>query len=107
MGMAAYAAGGVAEANIWKTGLTAFRLSLVAFLVPFAFVSNEAMLFKGPWDQILLVTVSAAFGTFALAGALTGYWRSGLNWFARALLGGARRPRRGEPHQRYSRRGRY
>ena len=87
--MAAYAAGGVAEANIWKTGLTAFRLSLVAFLVPFAFVANEALLFKGPWHEILLVTISAAVGTLALAGALTGYWRSWLNWFARAVLGGA------------------
>ena len=87
--MAAYAAGGLADANIWKTGLTAFRLSLVAFLVPFAFVSNEALLFKGPWDEILWVTVSAALGILALAGALTGYWRSELNWFARALLGTA------------------
>ena len=87
--MAAYAAGGVAEANIWKTGLTAFRLSLVAFLVPFAFVTNEALLFKGPWDEILWVTVSAALGTLALAGALTGHWRSELNWFARVLLSAA------------------
>ena len=87
--MAAYAAGGVAKANIWKTGVTAFRLSLVAFLVPFAFVSNEALLFKGPWQEIVWVTVSAALGTLALAGALTGYWRSELNWFARILLGAA------------------
>ena len=87
--MAAYAAGGVAKANIWKTGVTAFRLSLVAFLVPFAFVSNEALLFKGPWHEILWVTVSAALGTLALAGALTGYWRSELNWFAGTLLGAA------------------
>ena len=79
----------MAKANIWKTGVTAFRLSLVAFLVPFAFVSNEALLFKGPWQEIVWVTVSAALGTLALAGALTGYWRSELNWFARILLGAA------------------
>ena len=87
VGMAAYAAGGVAKANLWSTGLTGFRLSLVAFIVPFAFVTNEALLFNGTWDEILWVTVSAGLGTLGLAGVVTGYWRRGLKWFERILLG--------------------
>ena len=89
VGMAAYAAGGLAKANLWSTGLTGFRLSLVAFIVPFAFVTNEALLFNGTWGEILWVTVSAGLGTLALAGVVTGYWRRGLKWFERILLGAA------------------
>lgn len=87
VGMAAYAAGGVAKANLWSTGLTGFRLSLVAFIVPFAFVTNEALLFNGTWGEILWVTVSAGLGTLGLAGVVTGYWRRSLKWFERILLG--------------------
>ncbi len=89
VGMAAYAAGGVAKANLWSTGLAGFRLSLVAFIVPFAFVSNEALLFNGSWGEILWVTASAALGALALAGVVTGYWRRRIGWIERILLAAA------------------
>ena len=45
--LASYAAAGLAGASPMKTGLIAFRMSFVCFLVPFAFVIDPALLFQG------------------------------------------------------------
>lgn len=42
--LAAFAGAGIAKANPMKTGLNAFRLAIAAFLVPYVFVYNPAML---------------------------------------------------------------
>ena len=44
--LASYAAAGLAGASPMKTGLIAFRMSFVAFLVPFAFVVDPGLLFQ-------------------------------------------------------------
>jgi len=84
--LAAYAAAGLAQSDLWQTGLTAFRLSLVAFLVPFAFINNPALLFQGAWYEIVWVSATAAVGTMALAGCLVGHWFGTLAYPLRGLL---------------------
>ncbi|MEI4488924.1 TRAP transporter permease [Frigidibacter sp. MR17.14] len=65
--MAAYAAAGIAGANAFKAGNTAFRLGMGKVLVPFVFAFQPAL---------LLVTDGFTWGAFALAlfGAVTGIW---------------------------------
>lgn len=84
--LAAYAAAGLAQSNLWQTGLTAFRLSFAAFLVPFAFINNPALLFQGVWYEIVWVSVTAALGIMALAGFLVGYCFRSLSYLHRGLL---------------------
>lgn len=87
--VAAYAAAGIAGANPFKTGLTAFRLGSAKALVPFVFAYSPAMLIVAPgftWGEFLLVTTSCAIGVSALGVALTGYAFGTMTWFTRAPL---------------------
>lgn len=72
--LAAYAAAAIANADMGKTGWKAFQISLAAFLVPYAFVYDQALLGQGPLPQILFVCVSASFGVMALSVAVTGFF---------------------------------
>jgi TRAP transporter 4TM/12TM fusion protein len=87
--VAAYAAAGIAGANPFKTGLTAFRLGSAKALVPFVFAYSPAMLIVAPGFSIgefLLVTASCAIGVSALGVALTGYAFAPMGWLSRAPL---------------------
>ena len=87
--VAAYAAAGIAGANPFKTGLTAFRLGSAKALVPFVFAYSPAMLIVAPGftiGEFLLVTASCAIGVCALGVALTGYAFAPMGWPSRAPL---------------------
>ncbi len=90
--LAAYAGASMAGADPFKTGNTAFRLGMAKALVPFVFAYAPAMLIvtKGfTWAAFLEVTLTCALGIVALAAALTGYARTALAGWERALLGAA------------------
>ncbi|MFL9808502.1 MAG: TRAP transporter fused permease subunit [Pseudomonas sp.] len=74
--LAAFVAGGIAKANVWKTGWVAFRYSLAGFLVAFAFVFSPALLLQGDWQAIVPAVVTAVIGCYALAGCVVGYLRA-------------------------------
>ncbi|MDP2083813.1 MAG: TRAP transporter permease, partial [Gemmobacter sp.] len=65
--LAAYAASGIAGANAFRAGNTAFRLSMGKVMVPFVFVFSPS---------VLIVTQSFTWGDFtlAVAGMLAGIW---------------------------------
>jgi len=69
----AFVAAGISGAPMMQTALTACRLAVVIFVVPFMFVYNNALLLVGGWDQILLVCLTAFLGVFGLAHASQSY----------------------------------
>jgi TRAP-type uncharacterized transport system fused permease subunit len=72
----AYAAAAIANANPWKTGFTAFRLSNAKIMVPFVFCYSPAMLFVLPgttWSDFLQTTLTCAAGVVLLGMSFTGY----------------------------------
>jgi TRAP transporter 4TM/12TM fusion protein len=71
--LAAFAAAGISGASLWLTGTRAFKFSLAAFLVPYAFVLNEGLLLKGPWTEVIWVVSTAAIGVVLLAAAVVGH----------------------------------
>src|SRR5699024_1130952 len=71
--LASYAAAGIAEADAWKTGWTAFRYALVAFLVPFVFVFQPEILLMGTAMETIIATCILFAGTFFLVAAVSGY----------------------------------
>ena len=88
-----YAAAGIANANISKTGWTAFRLGLPAYIVPFMFVYGPSLLLVGSFMQIAITTSTALLGIFSFAVGLQGYllrkttlWERGLAIVAAFLL---------------------
>lgn len=84
--LASYTAAGIAEADSLKTGFTGFMYALVAFLIPFIFVYNPEILLMGTTIQIIKATAILFFGTYLLAGSISGYLITPLNNIMRGIL---------------------
>jgi TRAP transporter 4TM/12TM fusion protein len=84
--VAAYAAAAIAEDNPLRIAVTAVRLSLAAFVVPFAFVYGNELLLVGEPLDVAFAIVSASVGVILLAVAMEGYFRRPLQWWARVLV---------------------
>ncbi len=89
--LAAYAGAGIANSDPMKTGLTAFKLALAGFIVPFVYVYNPMLLFIDThWIPMLQAVITALIGVFLLAMATIGFYKTKLAMPLRALaLGGA------------------
>jgi TRAP transporter 4TM/12TM fusion protein len=84
--LAVYAAASIGGAGLWKSGLQSVKFAAAGFIVPFFFVYNPALLFKGPWNEILQAVVTGSIGVIALAASLEGYFLRTANGFERALF---------------------
>lgn len=87
--LASFTAAGIAGANAWKTGWTGARYALVAFLVPFIFIYDPAILLMGTTFEIAKATAILFVGTFLLAAGMAGYLSVPLSNVERVLLIGA------------------
>lgn len=72
--LASFAAASISGADLWKTGITAFKIALPGFLIPYVFVFNNSLLLRGSWLEILWVTGTAAVGVIGFAGGISGYF---------------------------------
>jgi TRAP transporter 4TM/12TM fusion protein len=82
---AAFTAAAIADSDAWKTGWTATRLALVAFIVPFMFAYDPGLLLMGSTGQIIISVVTACIGVFCLAIAISGYFRRTLGVTERVI----------------------
>ncbi len=88
--LAAYAAAGIAGADAFKAGNTAFRLGMGKALVPFVFAFSPSMLLvvEGfTWSEFFLATGGAMLGIWALSAAFAGWLFAPLRGYERWLLG--------------------
>ena len=58
--IASMVAADLAGADMWKTGLIGLQLAVAAFLMPFLWVYNPALLLDGSWIAIGIVMVTAS-----------------------------------------------
>ena len=91
--LAAYAGSAIAKSNPMKTGVTATRLAITAFIVPYIFAFSPEMLIIGsdkPWYEIVLLVVTALCGIFIVSAGMEGYLLRPMPWWQRilALAGG-------------------
>jgi TRAP transporter 4TM/12TM fusion protein len=87
--LAAYAAAGMAGADPFKTGNTAFRLGLGKALVPFVFVFSPSLLLvtKGfNWTDFTIGFIGCVAGIACLGAALTGWLLTRTAAWERVLL---------------------
>ena len=87
--MAAYAGAGIANANAFKAGNTAFRLSMGKALVPFVFAFQPALLIVTDgftWEAFALAFTGAVLGIWILASAVSSWLFAPLYWFERIIL---------------------
>ncbi len=91
--LAAYAGSAIAKSNPMKTGVTATRLAITAFIVPYIFAFSPEMLIIGsdaPWYEIVLLVVTALCGIYIISAGMEGYLIREMPWWQRivALAGG-------------------
>jgi len=84
--LAAYAGAGIAKSDPMKTGWTACRIGLAAFIVPYMFVFSPALLMQGNVFQIVWVSITALLGTIFLACSTIGWLFAPLSKWERPLL---------------------
>ncbi len=89
--LAAYAGSGIAGSDPMKTGVTAFKLALAGFLVPYVYVYNPMLLFIDVVPmQMIQAIFTALLGVFLLAMFTIGYFKAPIAWYLRLLaFGGA------------------
>lgn len=84
--LAAYAGSAIAKAPPMKTAFTATRLAIAAFIVPYIFAMNPAMLFIDTTPiQVVSICITAIIGIFGVAAGLSGYLIQPLNMLLRLL----------------------
>ncbi|BES69505.1 TRAP transporter fused permease subunit [Marinobacter nanhaiticus D15-8W] len=85
--LASYAAAGISGANAMETSVASFRIGLAAFVVPFMFFYNSALLMDASVWQIARALITATFGVYLLSGGVIGWiFRSTAPWFTRIIL---------------------
>ena len=89
--LAAYAGAAIAQSNPMKTAVTATKLAIGAFIVPYVFALNPAMLFIDTtvWE-VVLICITSFVGIFAVSASLEGYFLCNMTWYQRivAAVGG-------------------
>lgn len=86
--LAAYAGAGLARANPFKSGVTAFKLATAAYIIPFIFVMNPQLIMIDVQPLSLSLGVATAItGMIGVSSSLMGYFiRRTLIWERIALL---------------------
>ena len=85
--LAAYAGSAIAKGNPMKTGITATRLAIAAFIIPFVFAYSPSILFVGDvvWYNVILIALTATIGMVGVAAGLSGYLVRPMNVVERVL----------------------
>ena len=84
--LAAYAGAAIAQANPMKTAITATKFAIGAFIVPYIFALNPAMLLidTGAWE-VALMCVTSLIGIYAVSASLEGYFITPMKWYERII----------------------
>ncbi len=85
--MAAYTGAGIAGADPARTGWTAFRLGIAAYIVPFMFVYGPQLLLIGSASSVVLAIATACIGVWMLAGCAEGWLFAKATVSERVLMG--------------------
>ncbi len=98
--LAAYAGSAIAKSDPMKTGITATKLAIAAFIVPYIFAYNPEMLFVNTSGSVvpepgamlldvIVIGITALIGLFSVAAALNGHLYCKVSAVFRIVLLGA------------------
>ena len=87
--LAVFAASALAKSDLWETGLAAVRAAAPAYIVPFMFIYEPALLMIGAWHTIALAVATASIGVVCLAASLHGWIFGPARLWQRVLFFGA------------------
>jgi TRAP-type uncharacterized transport system fused permease subunit len=85
--LASYAAAGISGANAMETSVASFKIGIAAFVVPFMFFYNGALLMDGTWFEVARAAATAIVGVFLLSSGVQGWFMGGPSvWYLRIGL---------------------
>ena len=85
--LAAYAGSAIAKSNPMKTGINASKLAIGAFVVPYIFCMNPAMLLIDVTAfKVIQIIVTSLIGIFGVAAAMNGFLFRKLAWPSRIVI---------------------
>ena len=85
--LAAMAGSAIAKGDPFKTGVTATRIAIGAFIVPYIFVLNPSMLMiDTTFFAVVQNAGTALLGMYALSGGLTGFVQDRCTWYERIIF---------------------
>jgi TRAP transporter 4TM/12TM fusion protein len=84
--LAAYAGSAIAHSDPLKTGLTATRLAITAFLVPYIFVMSPSLLLIDTTPvQVVIMTITALIGMIGISSGMEGHMMHKMPWWERII----------------------
>lgn len=83
--VAAYAAADISKSDPISVGLAACRIASLAFLIPYIFLFDPALLMEGAWATIALRFAITMLGVVLLAAAITGWYIASLGTALRMI----------------------
>jgi len=85
--LASYAAAGISGANPMETSVASFKIGIAAFIVPFMFFYNSAILMEGSTFEVGRAFITAVAGVFLLSSGVQGWFLGARTvWFLRVSL---------------------
>lgn len=85
--LAAYAGSAIAGGDPFKTGVQATKLAIAAFIIPYIFVVNPALiLVETSVFEVIQILITSLVGMYGIAGGISGYMRGHANPLIRLLL---------------------
>lgn len=85
--LAAYAGSAIANSNPMKTGVTATRLAIAAFIIPYIFVfSPSILLIDTNVFEVSRIVATSLIGMFGLSTGLEGFMKKPLPWWQRLAV---------------------
>ena len=85
--LAAYAGSAIAKSDPMRTALNASKLAIAAFLIPYMFCLNPAMLLIDTTPvEFVVIIITSVVGMYAISAALEGYMLGLLNPLVRVIL---------------------
>ena len=85
--LAAFAGAGIAKANPMKTAINASKLAVAAFLVPYIFVMNPAMLLIDvKLGSGLLMVATSMIGMIGVSSGIMAYLITPMKWWERIVM---------------------
>lgn len=86
--LAAYAGAGIAQANPFKSGVTAVKLAIAAFIIPYIFIYNPILVgVDVTLINMILAITTALIGMMALSSSMVGFFiRNSKMWERIALF---------------------
>ena len=84
--VASFSGAAIAEANAMKTGWVSVKLGIVAFIIPFMFAYQSALMLQGDALTVGRAVVTSIVGVLGLSGGMQGYFVSRCHFWERLLL---------------------